>query len=135
MSPTKSTKGKILRTLIIDDEPDICYLLSTLLKQMNLEVGCVNNLQDAKEVLGKTAHQLIFLDNHLPDGMGTEFISFIRQQHPEVKIIMITAHDTYADRQYALEEGADMFIPKPFTRDTIFNAIDQTLTKQFNTHM
>ena len=64
----------ILKVLIIDDETDICYLLSTLLKQKNLETEYVNTLSDAALALKKDTPEIIFLDNHLPDGLGMNFI-------------------------------------------------------------
>ena len=53
------------------------------------------------------------------------FIEYIKSHYPEVKIVMITAHDTAADRQKALSEGADYFISKPFTRDMIYKTVEQ----------
>jgi two-component system, OmpR family, response regulator len=115
----------VLKVLIIDDETDICYLLSTLLKQKNLDAEYVNTLSDAAVALKKETPEIIFLDNHLPDGLGMNFIEYIKLHYPTSKIIMITAHDTPTDRQKALKEGADYFIGKPFTREIIFNAVDQ----------
>jgi two-component system, OmpR family, response regulator len=117
----------ILKVLIIDDEADICYLLSTLLKQKNLDAEYVNTLTDAALALKKTTPGIIFLDNHLPDGLGMNFIEYIKNHYPEVKIVMITAHDTAADRQKALSEGADYFISKPFTRDMIYKTVEQLM--------
>ncbi len=117
----------ILKALIIDDETDICYLLSALLKQRNLDTEYVNTLSDAAIALKKETPEFIFLDNHLPDGMGMNFIEYIKQHYPQIKIVMITAHDTPADRQKALTEGADSFIGKPFTRDTIYQTLDRLL--------
>ena len=117
----------ILKVLIIDDETDICYLLSTLLKQKNLEADYVNTLSDAAMALKKATPELIFLDNHLPDGLGMNFIEYIKLHYPTAKIIMITAHDTAADRQKAITEGADYFIGKPFTRDIIYKAVDHVM--------
>jgi two-component system, OmpR family, response regulator len=117
----------ILKVLIIDDEADICYLLSTLLKQKNLEAEYVNTLTDAALALKKIAPEIIFLDNHLPDGLGMNFIEYIKSHYPEIKIVMITAHDTAADRQKALSEGADYFISKPFTRDMIYKTVEQLM--------
>jgi DNA-binding response OmpR family regulator len=120
-------KNDMLKALIIDDETDICYLLSALLKQKNLESAYVNNLADATQLLKNYAPEIIFLDNHLPDGLGMNFIEYIRKYYPTVKIIMITAHDTAADKHRALKEGADFFIGKPFTRDLIYQAVDEVL--------
>jgi len=117
----------ILKVLIIDDESDICYLLSTLLKQKNLDTDYVNTLTDAALALKKDIPQIIFLDNHLPDGLGMNFIEYIKNHYPSIKIVMITAHDTADARQRALQEGADIFISKPFTRDMIYKTVDQLL--------
>lgn len=117
----------ILKVLIIDDEADICYLLSTLLKQKNLDTDFVNNLSDATRALKLHTPEIIFLDNHLPDGQGVSFIEYIKKHYPKVKIVMITAHDTAADRSKALKEGADFFIGKPFTRDAIYKTVEQLL--------
>jgi len=115
----------ILKVLIIDDETDICYLLSSLLKQKNLETEYVYNLSDATLALRKEVPEIIFLDNHLPDGLGMNFIEYIKNNYPSSKIVVITAHDTPADRSKALSEGADFFIAKPFTREVIYRTVEQ----------
>ncbi|RYD70122.1 MAG: response regulator [Sphingobacteriales bacterium] len=120
-------KESLLKALIIDDETDICYLLSTLLKQRHLDADYVNTLSDAAVALKKEVPEIIFLDNHLPDGLGMNFISYVKQHYPNIKIVMITAHDTAADRQKAMSVGADFFIGKPFTRDLIYNTVDQLM--------
>ena len=117
----------MLKALIIDDETDICYLLSTLLKQKNLETEYVNTLTDAAIALKKDIPQIIFLDNHLPDGLGLNFIEYVKNHYPSVKIVMITAHDTADDRKRALKEGVDYFIGKPFTREMIYNTVDKLM--------
>lgn len=111
--------------LIIDDEIDICYLLSGILKHKNLQPNYVNSLSDATLALKEQTPSIIFLDNHLPDGMGMDFIEYIKTNFPATKIIMITAYDTSADRSRALELGVDGFIGKPFTRDLIYQTVEQ----------
>src|SRR4051812_17652682 len=91
----------ILKAVIIDDETDICYLLSRLLKQKNLETAFVNSLSDADKALKLDAPEIIFLDNHLPDGLGMNYISYIKKNYPETKVVMITAHDSADDREKA----------------------------------
>lgn len=105
--------------LIIDDEKDICFLLGSLLKTRDIQSNYVNTLKDAANILESTDPEIIFLDNHLPDGLGVNFIGFIKRFHPLTKIIMITAHDTIADEQRAFKEGVDYFIGKPFSKESI----------------
>jgi len=113
-----------LKALIVDDEIDVCYLLSSILKFKNLQASYVNSIGEAKRVLKEDHHSIIFLDNHLPDGFGINFIQEIRKLDPDIKIVMITAHDTNNDRNKAYELGVDQFIGKPFTRETIVRTIE-----------
>jgi DNA-binding NtrC family response regulator len=114
-----------MKALIIDDEIDICYLLSTILRQKNVQSTYVNSIGEAKKALGNEAPEIIFLDNHLPDGTGMDFICQIKQAYPSVKVIMITAYDTLNDRSKAISEGVDHFIAKPFSRDVIYQTVEQ----------
>lgn len=116
-----------LKALIVDDEIDMCYLLSDILKHKNLQASFVNSISDAKRVLLEVNPSIIFLDNHLPDGFGINFISEIKSLYPDVKIVMITAHDTNTDRDKAYFQGVDHFIGKPFTREMILNTLEALL--------
>lgn len=113
-----------MKALIIDDEKDVCYLLMAILKQKNLYSACVNRIADAPGALEKEEPSIVFLDNQLPDGLGIEFIDYIKKTHPAVKIVMITAHDSTEDKRNALNKGADLFLGKPFSRDAIGEAVD-----------
>jgi two-component system, OmpR family, response regulator len=116
-----------MKALIIDDEIDICYLLSGLLSKKNLQVDYANSIADAILALEKYKPEIIFLDNHLPDGTGIDFSKYIKQTYPGIKVAMITAYDSPADRSIALARGIDYFIPKPFTRDKIYQTVDDIL--------
>ena len=110
--------------LIIDDESDICFLLSAILKQKELASVFASSLTEASEIMKCTKEfSFIFLDNHLPDGRGVDYIKQIKESFPSCKVIMITAHDNQTDREKASNEGADYFIGKPFTRELILNTI------------
>ena len=114
-----------VKVLIIDDEVDICFLLSTLLKQKKIDTHYVNSLAEARIALSAWNAEIVFLDNHLPDGMGMNFIEHIKSTLPQAKIVMITAYDTADDRKNALSKGADSFIGKPFSRETIYRTIQE----------
>jgi two-component system, OmpR family, response regulator len=121
------TTNKILKVLIVDDEVDICFLLSGILRQHKFRTSYVNNLSDARVALHNDTPSVLFLDNHLPDGLGIDFIEYIKSNYPDIKIVMITAHDGIMERTKAAREGADLFISKPFTRDIINNAITKLI--------
>ena len=114
-----------MKALIIDDEIDICYLLSGILRNKNIQPNYVNTIADAMPALRKHHPELVFLDNHLPDGMGVDLVKDIKLILPDAKLVMITAYDTASDRSRAIDEGVDFFISKPFSRDTIYQITDQ----------
>ena len=119
-----NTEYKNLDVLIVEDELDICYLLSGMLKRRHLNTSYVTSLLDAEKELNTINPDILFIDNHLPDGFGVDFISVIKQAHPFTKIVMITAHNTNDDKTKALKQGVDYFIGKPFSSETITTTVD-----------
>jgi two-component system, OmpR family, response regulator len=122
---SQNTTGKI-KALIIEDETDICYLVNNILKQKGIQSVLAGSLSEAEKILQKdlTPPRIIFLDNHLPDGLGINYISGIKKRFPATKVVMITAHDNLSDREKARFEGVDFFISKPFSKELIFKTID-----------
>ena len=122
-----SEPQKRIEVLIIEDEADICYLLSGILSKIKLNTSYVTTLESAKKLLSSQHTDILFIDNHLPDGFGVDFISQVKKEDPHTKVVMITAHDTKEDKLKAFKEGADYFIGKPFTRETVLNTISNLL--------
>ena len=113
-----------IEALIVEDEIDICFLLTGILRKKNLRTTFVNSILQAQDLLAIKYPSILILDNNLPDGSGVDFIRNIKISHPLMRIIMITADDTFANKNNAIKAGADFFIGKPFTRDIISKTID-----------
>lgn len=120
------------KILIVDDEVDICYFLSRNLNKKNFEASYVNSLREAREAISEKNPAILLLDNHLPDGLGMDFASEIKKEYPDLKIVMITAHDTPTDRLNAEKNGIDCFLSKPFMMSEVFKAIEQIQTQHSN---
>jgi len=119
---------KTNKVLIIEDEGDMCLLLNILLNGKEMELDHVKNLAAAEEYLQQQQPNVVLLDNKLPDGFGVDFISFIKKNYPAVKIIMISGYDS-AVKDVALENGADVFLQKPFTRDQLYQSIKDLINE------
>ena len=116
-----------LTVLIVDDEPDICFLLGNMLKQKSFIPVIANTLSDGLSKLRQFTPSLLFLDIHLPDGSGLDILRGVKKDFPQMKIIMMSAYDGAKERSRAIEEGADIFISKPLSRDLITQSVEMVM--------
>lgn len=125
--PTTLQDKKARKVLVVEDEGDMRLLLDIMLNgKSNLEMEYAKSLKDAGNYLQEEQPEVVILDNKLPDGLGIDYISEIKKNYPEIKIIMISGYDASAE-DVALENGANVFLQKPFTRDQLYNSIVQLL--------
>jgi two-component system OmpR family response regulator len=112
-----------LKALIIDDEVEICYMLSRILQNKGIQANYVNTLSEAKTILPSYSPSVVFLDNHLPDGLGVDFATYLKEKCPSTCIIIITGKETNIEQ--AKKNGVTEVISKPFTGDKIFSVIEK----------
>lgn len=117
-----ATKAK--KVLIVEDEGDMCLLINILLSGRGIKLDHVTTLAGAEAYLQETQPSVMILDNKLPDGLGLDFIPSFKKAQPAIKIIMISGFDKAAE-DVALENGADIYLTKPFTREQLFAAVEQ----------
>lgn len=116
-----------IKALIVDDETDICYLLSHILRQKDIQTVFAGSLAEADRMLqSPNFFYYVFLDNHLPDGLGINQIKRWKEKFPAIHFIMISAHDSNEEKRKAKSDGADSFISKPFSKEVILNSIVPT---------
>ena len=99
--------------LVVDDEPDICELLSITLQRMDLSPRTANNVTAAQRMLKSEQFDLCLTDMQLPDGDGLELVKWIQQYSPSVPVAVITAHGNMETAVRALKLGAFDFVSKP----------------------
>jgi len=121
-----NVKKPLIKILVIEDEGDMCLLLELLLDGKGMEVEHVRSLSDAREFLDREQPTLIVLDNRLPDGLGIDFIAYLKSLYPDIKILMISGVDVAAG-DAALETGADTFLAKPFTQAQLKSSVSSLL--------
>ena len=101
------------RVLIIDDDTELCELLSEFLGQEGFEVDAVfDGAAGARRAL-EQRHDLVVLDVMLPGLNGFDVLRQIRGSS-KLPVIMLTARGEEVDRIVGLEIGADDYLPKPF---------------------
>lgn len=113
--------------LVVDDDLDLCHLLSAMLVGKNLKIYTAGSLKEADEQLRQVVPSLIFLDNNLPDGQGIHFIRRLRSANADIKIVMMTADPTDEMKEKAIEEGCISYLDKPFSYMAVTELVNQAL--------
>ncbi len=106
--------------LVVEDEPNIVLSLQFIMRQVGFTVRVASDGDQAIRAVEDYVPDLVLLDIMLPKQDGFAVCETIRNNPAchNVKIIMLSAKSREADREKALELGADEFVTKPFsTRD------------------
>jgi two-component system, NtrC family, response regulator PilR len=99
--------------LVVDDEPDLCELLSITLQRMDLSPRTANGVGMAQRMLKTEQFDLCLTDMQLPDGNGLDLVEWMQQYTPSVPVAVITAHGSMETAVRALKLGAFDFVSKP----------------------
>jgi two-component system response regulator PilR (NtrC family) len=99
--------------LVVDDEPDLCELLSITLQRMDLTPRTADSMIVAQRLLKAERFDLCLTDMQLPDGDGLDLVKWIQQYSPSVPVAVITAHGNMETAVRALKLGAFDFVSKP----------------------
>jgi two-component system response regulator PilR (NtrC family) len=99
--------------LIVDDEPDLCELLSITLGRMQIDSRSVHDIAAARGALKGDRYDLCLTDMQLPDGNGLALVEWMQAQTPDVPVAVITAHGNVESAVRALKLGAFDFVSKP----------------------
>jgi len=99
--------------LLIDDDAELCSLLSEFLQREGFTVDCEHEGKRGLEKAGEPGVDLVVLDVMLPGVDGFEILRRLRRES-KVPVMMLTARGEDVDRIVGLELGADDYLPKPF---------------------
>ncbi len=103
-----------MRSLVIEDEPQIGAYLGRLLGQLRGIVDIVGSVSDAKQALGNFKYDLAVVDRMLPDGDALDIVIALSQLPERPAFILLTARDAKEDVIDGLNSGADDYLSKPF---------------------
>ena len=103
-----------MRSLVIEDEPQIGAYVSRLLGQLHGIVDLVGSIADARQALDNFKYDLAIVDRMLPDGDALQVVTALSQSPDRPAIIMLTSKDAKEDVVDGLNSGADDYLGKPF---------------------
>lgn len=102
-------------TLLVEDNAGVATALRLGFRDAGVKMEHVSDLASARVALGKGSPDLLLVDLMLPDGNGIELVRWARDQQPPVPVVIMTGLGDEEHVVRGLEEGADLYIKKPFT--------------------
>ncbi len=112
-----------MRILLIEDDKDLCELVSKQLDNKGFTTDICNDGEDALFYAKQQAYDVIILDRMLPGKDGLSIMDEIRHNTIITPVIMVTAMDTVKNRIEGLDAGADDYLVKPFAMEELFARI------------
>ena len=118
------------RILVVEDSASTRSLVRAILEEdETLEVTEAQSGFDAMRLLPRTKYDLIITDINMPDVNGLELIHFIRrsEQYRTTPLVIISTQATERDVERGKKLGADAYVPKPFTSESLRGACEKLL--------
>ena len=123
----KSQESKIL---IVDDDPSLLRLLSIRLNAAGYQVESAANAKIALGILQSYQPQVVISDLRMEGMDGMALFEQIRQLHPNLPVVIMTAHGTIPDAINATKQGVFSFLTKPFESQALLDTVQQAIRLQ-----
>jgi two-component system OmpR family response regulator len=116
---THRTDGTPVRVLVVDDEPSLAELLSSVLRYEGWDVRTAANGAEALRTARDFRPDAVVLDIMLPDFNGLEVMRRLRAEVPQICVLFLTARDAVEDRVAGITAGGDDYVTKPFSLEEV----------------
>jgi two-component system nitrogen regulation response regulator GlnG len=119
---------------IVDDDQSIRFVLEKALAREEFAVRSFTNPRDVLAALDEDEPQVLVSDIRMPGGSGIELLSKVRETHPSLPVIIMTAYSDLDSAVSAFQGGAFEYLPKPFdvpkAVELIRRAVDESLREE-----
>jgi two-component system OmpR family response regulator len=116
--PTRQD-GTPLRAMVVDDEPNLADVLTSMLRFEGWDARCAPDGASAVLLSREFTPDAVVLDVMLPDIDGLEVLRQIRAHNPHVSVLFLTARDSVQDRIAGITAGGDDYVSKPFSLEEV----------------
>lgn len=113
------------RILIVDDEAEIVLRISRFLTRKGFLAKGVSDGEEAIDILREFNPHLIILDILMPKMDGFQFLRYLKlnRAYSAIPVIMLTVKNTPLDLDRGITEGADFYLPKPFSLNNLIDYV------------
>ena len=119
---------------VVDDDQSIRFVLEKALQREDFEVRSFTNPRDVLRALDDDAPQVLVSDIRMPGGSGIDLLAQVKQRHPGLPVIIMTAYSDLDSAVSAFQGGAFEYLAKPFdvtkAVELIRRAVDESLREE-----
>jgi DNA-binding NtrC family response regulator len=112
---------------IVDDERNIQATLAAILERRGYASASAFTGRQGLQMITDHKPDVLLLDLGLPDGEGLDLLRQIREEHPQLPVIVVTANDSLNNAIASIKEGAFHFISKPYVPDELLSLVAKAL--------
>ena len=109
-----------VKVLLVDDEKVIHSLLTEVLTVHGFDLHSAFSVSEAKRLIQSEIYDIVITDYRMPDGKGTEVVTFIKNNRTDTKILGISGNES---KEIFYAAGVDGFVAKPFMVSTLLQRI------------
>lgn len=126
-----SSNGDSPTILIADDEPNIRRVLEAMFQKEGYNVFTAENGRKALDLIKENRNtDVLISDLIMPDMNGVELLEIVRENNPQVSVVMITAHGTIKTAVDAMRMGAFDYVTKPFDLDELKTLVKKAIERK-----
>ena len=118
------------RVLVVDDEPMIVSLLSTVLREKGWDVTEAWSGTDGIDQLDRARFDVILTDLVMPGDSGIDLLRAAKEIHPDVEVILMTGYATADTAIEAMRNGAYHYIMKPLKTEEVVNLVEKAYSQR-----
>ena len=116
-----------MKKILVAEDNDSNFILMTYILKKYYQYDRAKNGQEAVEMVDKENYDMVLMDIKMPIMDGLEATVAIKEKHPDLPIVALTANAFDSDRQLALEAGCQDFLAKPVSSDLCLKVIRKYL--------
>jgi len=126
----RKNTGADMEVLVIDDQENMCWILSKVLSAAGFSVKSANTAKEARSIADKGGLSAAVIDFRLPDGDGFDLFLDLRERDENLPCVLITSYGSSKLRQEALERGFDAYFDKPFDNAALVATLQEALERK-----
>jgi len=130
MQSSSEREGRLPHILVVDDEQLLHGVLERLLTRHGMRVTSCHSGTEAVEALRTHEVDLVITDIQMPEMNGFELLAHVREEYPDIAVVMITGHANVQHAVQAMANGAVDYLPKPFSTSALLERVREHLDRR-----